>query len=198
MRKLKLFSVLMCLFIGIGQVWATDAVTTFVTKSGSDAWSNYADPLPCSSGGLSWTASAAPDGFESASPSRSLQWQSSKIKNTSFTITNTSLSSNTIQKVSLVASTNSNANLVHISVTVGGESIGSADMAKANHTTYNFPSSGTVSKTGNIVITISGDNNSNTKSFYLESITVTYTSGSGSSNPTLFRKQKKSQKNAGP
>jgi hypothetical protein len=177
MKRLKLFfACLLMAVLSIGQVWATNAPTTFANKT-TGTWSDNVDPLPCATGGLAWAASATPNQWEGGTNDRGIQWTNSSIKNTSFTITNTSLASNTISSVSIVASTNSNANLVHINVTVGSTDFGTQNMPKANDQTFTFPSSGTKSASGNIVVTISGDNNSNTKSFYLKSITVTYSSG---------------------
>ena len=177
MRKLKLFfACLLMAVLSIGQMWADNAPTTFANKS-TGTWAQNKSPLPCEEGGLAWNASADPNQWEGGTNDRGIQWTSGSIKNTSFTITNTSLASNTISSVSIVASTNSNANLVHINVTVGSTDFGTQNMPKANDQTFTFPSSGTKSASGNIVVTISGDNNSNTKSFYLKSITVTYSSG---------------------
>ena len=177
MRKLKLFfACLLMAVLSIGQVWADTAPTTFANKS-TGTWAQNKSPLPCEEGGLAWNASADPSQWEGGTNDRGIQWTSGSIKNTSFTITNTSLASNTISSVSIVASTNSNANLVHINVTVGSTDFGTQNMPKANDQTFTFPSSGTKSASGNIVVTISGDDNSNTKSFYLKSITVTYSSG---------------------
>ena len=144
----------------------TEVTTTF--KAGS----NYSAgmTLPYETGGLEWVTSAKPAGFESASPSRGIQY--SKVS----TDITTTIANATITKVEVVASTNGTANANSISVYVGNTQIGSTqNMPQENNKTYTFEDAG---KTGEIKVTMTNAGGNTGKSTYIKSIAVTYTSGS--------------------
>ena len=114
--------------------------------------------------GQDWEASIEAYGFETASPSRGVQFGTAKGEFT-LTLPNT----RTVKTVSMVVSTTGTANANSIAVAVGGTAFGdSYSMPKQNNYTFTFEGEST--GTGNIVITVNDAN----KSVYFKSITVTY------------------------
>jgi len=122
--------------------------------------------LSFSSGGVIWTASRDANSFESSSPARGVQFGAAVGD---FTLSTTAISG-TITKVSMVVSTNADANKNTIAVTVGGINFTNGgnntfSMPKENNQTVEFTGSGS----GTIVIFCSDTQ----KSIYFKSITVT-------------------------
>lgn len=91
------------------------------------------------------------------------------------TLTNTSLSANTITKIVVTASSNaSSGKQSTMSITVGGSVFGVAQtIAQDNHIEYTYSGS----KSGNIVISTTATTD---KSCWIESVEVSYSSGGGS------------------
>ena len=123
---------------------------------------------------LGWTASPAPGGFESASPSRGLSWSKQAM-----TMTYT-LSGYGISHVKVVASSN-NANNYVLSVNSGtGQSV-----PKENNKDFDFD----VDVADGGTVTISTTYDGNGKSFYIKSITFTKASGGGDTKPSVPSEQ---------
>ena len=113
---------------------------------------------------MSWTSSEPANSFESASPSRGVQFGAAIG---SFTITGTGYTDG-VQSIKMVVSTNGTANANKISVKVNGFTIGSEiALPKENNQTIEFTSP-TVLTGGDIVITVNDSN----KSVYFKSITI--------------------------
>ena len=151
------------LFIAPLGMWGQtrDVVTT--TFANSSPYS-AGMTLSCETGGLDWVTSAKPNSFEEA---RGIQY--SKVS----TELTTTIANATITKVVVVASTNAAANVNSISVYVGDTQIGSTqNMPKENNVSYTFETTG---KLGEIKVDM---NNDGTKSTYIKSIAVTYTTAS--------------------
>ena len=110
---------------------------------------------------VTWESSIDALGFESASPSRGVQFGTKKGK---FTITGTGHTSN-VKKISVIISTNYAGNT--ISATVGGVAIGSEiSLTKKNN--YEIVFESTTELSGDIVFNV----NDKDKSVYIKSITV--------------------------
>lgn len=115
------------------------------------------------SNGLSWTTSIDANSFETASPSRGVQFGSAKGE---FTITGKGVSGS-IKKITMIVSTNGTANTNTIDVTIGGKTIGSqVKLSKANNYEISFESE--TALTGDIIISV----NDAAKSVYFKSITI--------------------------
>ena len=172
MKKLKLFfSVLMFLFVSVGQIWATDAVYTFTSKSwaatlnGSAAnWTSGKDGGGFSNNGVQVTTNAT--GANATSPA----------------------SFSNISKIVVTYNTNKSKGAGSIAIQIGNNTAttnsvaysGSADGTSAKFTTqfdYATP------QTGNVKITA----NTTTNSIYVVSIAITYSAGGGGQQqPTVF------------
>ena len=149
--------------VGWGQT--RDEVTTTFKDKTSGTWT-AGMTLPCENGGLDWVTSGKPNSFDTQN-GRGIQW-SKESTNLTTTITNAS-----VTKVVVVASTNANANANSLSVYVGENQIGSTqNMPKENNVTYTFEA--TTGQSGEIKVSMYNDG---TKSTYVKSITVTYTTG---------------------
>ena len=180
MKRHLLFKslLLLCALVVGTNAWATDVTTTFASGSSYSAGMT----LPCNSGGLSWVTSAKPNGFESTSLSRGIQY--SKVS----TDITTTIANASVTKVVVVASTNANANANSIAVYVGSSQLGSTqNMPKTNNEEYTFEvSSGSSGLSGEIKVSMSNDR---TRSTYIKSIAVTYTTtgggGGGGSTPLI-------------
>lgn len=142
----------------------------FSTAWGDTIESNFTDKnLTVGANELEWTASIEANSFETASPSRGVQFGAAKGE---FTLTAaTSLSD--ITKVEIICSTNGNASANTISVKVGDTVYKNGDletypMPKDNNMTVAFEGAAT---SGTIVVSC---NNTN-KSIYFKQIIVTYT-----------------------
>ena len=110
---------------------------------------------------MTWKSSIDALGFESASPSRGVQFGSKKG---TFTITGTGHTSN-VKKISVIVSTNYAGNT--ISATVGGVAIGSEiSLTKKNN--YEIVFESTTELSGDIVFNV----NDKDQSVYIKSITV--------------------------
>ncbi|MGN0189706.1 MAG: choice-of-anchor J domain-containing protein [Candidatus Cryptobacteroides sp.] len=128
-------------------------ISTFIDKNLSTNEAN----------GIAWTASIDANSFESASPSRGVQFGSAKGK---FTITGKGVSGS-IKKITMIVSTNGTANANTIDVTIGGTTIGSqVALGKSNNYEISFESG--TALVGDIVISVNDSN----KSVYFKSITI--------------------------
>ena len=153
---LKYAAMFVMLFtIGSGNAWGDQVSSTFTDRYGA-----------VGTGEPAWTVTGS-TGFESASPYRGIAWN--KVAGT---LTNTSLSSYTITKIVVVASANA-AVSSGLSITVGGNAFGGAaqTISKTNNTSYTFNGSAS----GTIVISTTAGS----KSVWIKSVTVTYTTGGG-------------------
>ena len=145
------------------------------TSSGSASTetiaSNFSDKnLTVGSGGLIWSTDTDATQFETASPSRGVQWSSGN----SPTLTASITGNPTITKVTVKASTNGTSS--SLAVSVGGTSYGSHNVTSgtnAANTDYEF----TGNSSGEISIAVT---NTTSKTFWIKSITVEYTTGGGS------------------
>jgi hypothetical protein len=186
MRKLKLFSLLCLLLIGVGQVWATDALTTFANKT-SGTWAQNTSPLPCATGGNEWESSVAPYGWDNSD--RGLQFTCTASVGATVTLTSSDFQNKIIKSVSVVASRNKTYD-VNLSVSVNGNTLGTGDAGANNQSNATLTTSddtGINCGTGNIEVTLStGAPASQPKSMYIKSITVTYEESGSSTKPTLF------------
>ena len=144
-------------------VGQTRSVSTTTFKNGDTP--EDGGTLPYETGGLAWTTSIAPNGWESTSPNRGWQYSGGADP----TISTTGINNVNITGIDIVASTNNNANTSSISVSVGSTSLGSQNMPKENDKTYTFSYQNGV--TGDISISFSNAS----KSVYIKSITITYT-----------------------
>lgn len=139
---------------GDGPVKGSTVTSTFKDKNLSINENN----------GMTWVASIDAKTFETADPSRGVQFGTAKGD---FTITGTGYKDG-VQTISMVVSTNGTANVNTISVKVNGVSLGSVvSLPKENNQTITFESS-TVLAGGNIVISVKDSN----KSVYFKSITI--------------------------
>ena len=112
---------------------------------------------------MTWTSSIEANSFESANPSRGVQFGAAKGK---FTITGTGHTSN-VKKISVIISSNQKSNANTISATVGGVAIGKEiSLTKKNN--YEIVFESTTELSGNIVFNV----NDKDKSVYIKSITV--------------------------
>ena len=152
---------LMLLTFAVGQMWATDATSNFSNSS-----------LAVGTGEPTWATTVNATGFESASYARGVTWGSGGDPVlTSSTITGT------ITKVTVVASTNAGASKVSLSVSVGSTSFSPASTYVTSGTSdCNSPYEFTGSATGTVTVSLTNSNNS--KTAWIKSITITYSSGS--------------------
>lgn len=153
----------------------------------SKAWGALSSPSSCTfsaAGGsktlsddnsdVTWTASTAPSGFEGTGTARGLQWTGATVNATGgLTLTCSSYAELTITQIAVVWSRNNNAGAT-VSAKVGGVSFGSADTNTATTTNRTATFTGSASGT----ITINATSTASKNSFYIKSITVTYTTGS--------------------
>ena len=147
----------------IGQTRST-SITTF--KSGTTP--GVGGTLPYETGGLAWTTSIAPNGWESSSPYRGWQYTTGNSPDIKYTISNA-----VITNVTIVASTNyKSGKKNYISVHVGDSEFESQKELSGNNNEYSFTDDG---KTGEIKVTLTSGGESNSKSMWIKSITVTYT-----------------------
>lgn len=162
---------LMLCTIGIGNAWGTTETSTFTDKN-----------LSVGDGEPEWTGTNA-SAFESASPSRGLQYSATNGTTQSFT--STAFRGKTVKSVSVVASRNKSYN-VTLSVTVNGTTLGSGDTGANNTNNATLTTSDDTgilcnATTGNVIVTLStGGPSSKAGSLYVKSISVTYTSSGGS------------------
>ena len=158
-HKFLLLTATLCtLLLGVTQLRAEEVPFAFANKNDL----------------LGWTASPAPGGFESASPSRGLSWSKQAM-----TMTYT-LSGYGISHVKVVASSN-NANNYVLSVNSGtGQSV-----PKENNKDFDFD----VDVADGGTVTISTTYDGNGKSFYIKSITFTKASGGGDTKPSVPSEQ---------
>lgn len=157
-----LCALLLCAFAMASNAWATEVSSTFTESDGT-----------VGTGEPEWTVTDA-TGFESNGSARGIAWSKK-----AGTLTNTSLSSYTITKIVVVASSNE-AVTNGLSITIGGSDFGSKQtISKTNNTPYTFEGSAK----GTIVISTA----KGSKSVWVKSVTVTYTGGSSPSctNPTI-------------
>ena len=130
---------------------------------------------------VTWTASTAPSNFESTNSARGLQWGGTVVGgDDGLTLSCASYTGKTITKIEIVWSRNNNAGAT-LTAKVGG-----ADFDDAQSITGSKPSNATStfngSASGNIEIKATSTATGN--SFYVKSITVTFSDG-GSSDPTV-------------
>ena len=112
---------------------------------------------------MTWTSSIEATSFESANPSRGVQFGTAKGE---FTITGAGHASN-VKKISVIISSNQKNNANTISATVGGVAIGKQiSLTKANN--YEIVFESTTELSGDIVFNV----NDKDKSVYIKSITV--------------------------
>ncbi len=174
MKKLKLFSLLMLLFVGVTCMWATDAVTTFANKP-SGTWAQNLDPLPCETGGNAWSTTTTVAGWDSND--RGLQFTCTANTGVSVSLSSSDFQDKIIKSVSVVVSRNK-AYDITLSATVNGNTLGSGDTGAnntKNGTLTTSDNTGINCSTGDIVITLSTGAPAKTPgSLYIKSITITY------------------------
>lgn len=113
--------------------------------------------------GITWKASIAAKSFESASPSRGVQFGTAKG---TFTITGKG-NIGSIKKITMIVSTNGTSNVNTIDVKIGNSTIGSqVKLTKNNNYEISFESN--IALTGDIVISVNDSN----KSVYFKSIKI--------------------------
>lgn len=113
--------------------------------------------------GITWKASIAANSFESASPSRGVQFGTAKG---TFTITGKG-NIGSIKKITMIVSTNGTSNVNTIDVKIGNSTIGSqVKLTKKNNYEISFESN--IALTGDIVISVNDSN----KSVYFKSIKI--------------------------
>ena len=138
---------------GAGEEVLNTYTSTFTDKSFATIENN----------GITWTASIEAAAFESASPSRGVQFGAAKGK---FTITGKGVSGS-IKKITMIVSTNGTTNANTIDVKIGDSTIGSqVKLTKNNNYEISFES--TIALKGDIVISV----NDTKKSVYFKSITI--------------------------
>lgn len=144
--------------------------TTTSGGSGTSASiaSNFTDKnLSVGSSELSWSASPTANSYESSGSARGVAWSSGAKP----TLTASISGATSIDKVTVVASANSAS---AFSVSVDGDSYGSQSVAQGTSLgSFEF----TGSSAGEISITVT----QSSKSFWIKSITVDYTTGGGGS-----------------
>lgn len=179
MRKQLLnlkFLLMLCMIFGIGGGSVAFAEETTVTSTFTDKnWS-------VGTGEPTWTSTgAAQQGFEA----KGVQTTLSNINTSGLSLTNTTIKNlGNITSVSLVVSSNGTGGSIS-SVKVGETSLKcgtstSYTVSKTSGQTATFKTSENV--TGDIVISFASTATS--KSLYVKSISVTYTTGGGSTAPT--------------
>lgn len=176
MKKLLLF-LMLALSLGIPGVQAGPSTSTLTLISRSSFTSGTTSRK--ANDGATWivtTKSGAIQGWQSNSPWVACQFGS---KNAAWTGNfSTADITGTITEVVVECGTGGSAN---ISMTVGGKSFGTQQSVSSGSVAkYTFKGNELLS-TGDIVLTVSGTN----KAFYLRSIAVTYTAGSGEGDVTL-------------
>ena len=161
MKKFYLF-ILFALLASTASVFAAEATitSTFTDKD-----------LTVRDGELGWTASINASGFETANPSRGVQFGAAKGE---FTLTSNDVITN-FKSIKLVMSTNdtTNANTMAIDIVDGTNTtsiLASTGIAKATNQEFTYSYNGAEAVSGNIVISINDKN----KSVYFKSIEVTY------------------------
>lgn len=170
MRKLLLFFPVLfgLLFWCSSSVRADEITTVFVNSAPYKAGMT----LKCEEGGLTWTTSGKPNGFD-AQNGRGIQFSK-----TSSEITTTV--NGEVQKVTVVLSSNAPGNTAF--VTVGGDQYGDlVEINMSNNDTYEFPLANSNS-TGLVKVSLisAGDTG---KSIYIKSIAITFIGeGSGVEN----------------
>ena len=148
-----------------GNVWGTlssPSTCTFASSASTTLSDNNTD--------VTWTASTAPSGFEGSNEVRGLQWGGGVVNGTGgLTLSCSSYSGKTITQIQVVWSRNKAVSTT-VSVKVGGADFDSADISTetVNKRTATFSGSAKGD------ITINATSSSSDKSFYIKSITVTY------------------------
>ena len=176
--RTQMRSVLLVLGLMLGSlnVWGAEVTTTFANKT-SETWDANKDALPCEAGGLTWSSSVAPTGFESNDgttySARGLTFGSGASPVLSATQTGT------ITAVSIVASTNGSSSSLAVTIgTTGFKAEGNKSVSIESGTsnansTYTF----TGEAAGNISVAVTG---TSSKTVWIKSITITYTTSGGS------------------
>ena len=170
MRKLKLFSLLMLLFVGIGQVWGSIA-NPYTTTIGSKQWSSSGSSVTLDE--VSWTLTTNGTYFG---------YDATKGQQISTSVTSVSLRTSdiegTINSITINTSGGSKTS-ASVSVSVGGNTYSPASSSiTSSAANYTF----TGSSSGEIVISWS---QSAVKAVYFKSITVNYTPSGGTEEPTV-------------
>ena len=163
---------LVLLTLGVGNAWgALSSPSACTFASGSP----YTTTLPDNNTDVTWTATTAPAEFESSGDARGLRWGGATVNATGgLTISCSTYNSYTITQIDVVWSRNNTAGAT-VSAKVNGSSFGSSDTNSAK--TVNRTSTFTGSASGTIEINATSTASGN--SFYLKSITVTYSAGCG-------------------
>ncbi len=173
---LKHYALMLMFLLGSLNVWGELSSPSACVFSASPSQTTLNDDNT----DVTWTSSTAPSSFESASPARGLQWGGTVVGgDDGLTLSCVSYTGKTITKIEIVWSRNNNAGAT-LTAKVGG-----ADFDDAQSITGSKPSNAKStfngSASGNIEIKATSTATGN--SFYVKSITVTFSDG-GSSNPT--------------
>ena len=176
-KKLKFFAmVLTCILLSINQVWGATATYTWTFSSG-DQWqfsSNNASPGnntgTATLNGVSWSYDRGTAVYLGTAQSSVHFGSSSGTENPTFTCS--AFSSYTITGVSIKGSSYKGNHKVTISV--GGNVVKTATSLPSPTSTPSAITTGTISKTGNVVISFSNG----TRALYLQEISITYETGS--------------------
>ena len=172
MRKLKLFSMLLLLLIGVGQVWATSPDNYSFSSFSSSSTVNLT-----TTDGFTITLAKNKGGTDPA-------WASSQARvyaKGSLTITIPAASNYKITSVIYTYVVNKNKN--NVAPTIDGVS-GADDTGTWNSSSKTWTASGT----GATSVTFSTSGTAGNVGFTAVSITYTSGGGGGSNNPTVFRR----------
>ena len=176
-KKLKIFAMMLtCILLSINQVWGATATYTWTFSSG-DQWqfsSNNASPGnntgTATLNGVSWSYDRGTAVYLGTAQSSVHFGSSSGTENPTFTCS--AFSSYTITGVSIKGSSYKGNHKVTISV--GGNVVKTATSLPSPTSTPSAITTGTISKTGNVVISFSNG----TRALYLQEISITYETGS--------------------
>ena len=167
---LKTWLMLLCLLTGVGTTWAEDVTSTFTNKD----WG-------VGTGEPAWTKTGAnATAFESAAPSRGVQTTLTNIKSSGLSLANSTIKNlGIIKSIKLVVSANGKGG------SISSVKVGDTSFKNGTSTSYNVSSSNGQEVTFSDATGVAGDieitfsSTATSKSLYVKSITVTYTSSGG-------------------
>lgn len=176
-KKLKFLAMMLtCILLSFNQVWCTAATYTWTCASGDQWQFSSDDTSPGNNTGtatlneVTWSYNRGTAKYLGYLNKSVQLGAKNNVENPSLTCS--AFSTYTITNVSVKASSYSGAHKVTISV--GGDVVKSATATDSPTENPSAISTGTISKTGNVVISFSNGS----RALYLQSISITYETGS--------------------
>ncbi len=174
-------TMLYLLTLGVGNAWGTPTTYNFSSLP-TKGWSSSGGSQTIN--GISWTYSSGT--YVGQNGGRIQVGSKDNPQTTNWTIQTAISNFGSGKKITAVAITGyatQNASSSSYDISVGGSSVRSGSFSNSSDT---YTASGLNVTSGNIVITLCGDNDPNTKALYLSDIAVTYDDAGGSSYTLVF------------